>query len=315
MAHIMAVQCSGRRKGYTATLMETAAERLRETENIEVEVFHLHDYKVGPCTSCFKCIRKVGSGCVLNDDWGKKGYGVLYRAFKRTNGLLMVDPVHTWGISAAAHTFMERIYPTFWEGVPYGLPFASVSCASNQGFQYRATKDFCRMACGMGFRYIGGIPVHAVHFNESRGDIRVLAVKLAEAALLDERGGRKKLTDQEIFSMYNGAIWDLVDGYLQNLTGNSFSYEDSIPVKAIRDRLISNPEALLHIEKVCVHLKTALDHYNGGSREEAVRELALAAKYWTNGTYLQCCQNLTVNAKIPDTYRPLDETLSTPKTG
>ena len=307
MAHIMAVQCSGRRKGYTATLMETAVERLRETENIEVEVFHLHDYKVGPCTSCFSCIRKIGSGCVLNDDWGKKGDGVLYRAFKRTNGLLMVDPVHTWGISAAAHTFMERIYPALWEGVPYGLPFASVSCASNQGFQYRATQDFCRMACGMGFRYIGGIPVHVVHYTKSRGDVSVLAAKLAEAALLDERGGRKKLTDQEIFSMYNGAIWDLVDGYLQNLTGNSFTYEDSIPAQAIRDGLISNPEALPLIEKVCSHLRAALDYYNSDNREDAARELALAAKFWTHGTYFQCCQNLTVDAKIPDTYRPLDE--------
>ena len=101
MAHLMVVQGSGRRKGFTATLMKRVVERLEKIDDLEVEIFHLHDYRYGPCTSCFYCIRNVGSGCNLDDDWGKKGDGVLYKAFMRTNGLLMVDPVHGWGVSAA----------------------------------------------------------------------------------------------------------------------------------------------------------------------------------------------------------------------
>ena len=307
MARLMVVQCSGRRKGYTATLMNAAVDSLKDVDDIVVEVFHLHDYTIGPCTSCFSCIRKVGSGCILKDDWGRKGEGVLYQAFKRTNGLLMVDPVHGWGISVAAHAFMERIYPTFWEGVPYGLPFASVSCASNQGFQYRATQDFCKAAAGMGCRYIGGLPVHVVNYTKALEDVRTLARNLAEAAIEDERDGRTKPTDESIFLNFNGAIFDLVEEYLRNLTNSTFSYEESIPVMAVKEGLITNPEALPLIEKVCEHLKKSLEYYHGGNREDAARELALTAKFWTNGTYLQCCQNLTVDAKIPETYRPLDD--------
>jgi len=307
MANLMVVQCSGRKKGYTANLMTAAVESIRGMDNLEVEIFHLHDYKVGPCTSCFSCIRNVGSGCILNDDWGKKGKGVLYRAFKRANGLLMADPVHSWGISAAAHAFMERIYPTFWEGTPYGLPFASISCASNQGFQYRATQDFCKLSSGYGFRYIGGLPVHVVYYNEAREKARDLAVKLAEAAIEDETNGRRKLTDEEIFRMYSATIWDLVHGYLENLTNYTFSYDDSIPVQALKKGLVTNPEALPLIEKVSDHLKAALEQYHADNREAAAQEIAQAAKYWTNGTYKQCCEGLTVDADIPETYRPLDE--------
>ena len=152
MAHLMVVQCSGRKNGYTANLMKAAVKRIEDMENLEVEIFHLHDYTFGPCTSCFSCIRNVGSGCVLDDDWGRKRGGVLFKAAIRTNGVLMVDPVHGWGMSAAAKLFLERFYPTFWEGIPYGMPFASISCASNQGFQYRASEDYCKFAAAHGLR-------------------------------------------------------------------------------------------------------------------------------------------------------------------
>jgi len=308
MARIMVVQCSGRRNGYTANLMKAAVGRIRVIVGVDADVHHLHDYTVGPCTSCFSCIRNVGGGCVLDDDWGRKGEGPLYRAFKRANALLMVDPVHSWGISAAAHAFMERIYPTFWEGTPYGLPFASISCASNQGFQHRATQDYCKFASGYGFRYVGGLPVHAVHYNESLEEAKALAGQLAAAALEDEGRGRKKLSDREIFTLFSGTAWDLVEEYLRNVTMNTFSYEDSLPVKAERENLVTDSEAVPLFEQVRKHLLRALDAFHAGDSENAAVETAMTAKYWTNATFHQCCKNLTVDTDMPKTYRPLDET-------
>jgi len=308
MANLMVVQCSGRRKGYTATLMETVTGHLEQKyDGLDIDVYHLHDYRFGPCTSCFACIMKVGGGCVLDDDWGRKGEGVLYQAFKRANGLLVVDPVHSWGVTAMGRTFFERIYPTFWEGVPYGLPFASISCASNQGFQFRATEEYCKLSASHAFRYIGGLPVHAAYYEEAKEDAKRLGEKLAEAAIADARNGRKKLTDKEVFHMYNGTPWDIVHGYLQNLTNNTFRYEDSIPVHALEKELVDRPEARELIEQVCVHLKRALDSYHANDRGAAADELALAAKFWTHGTFKQYCENITVKIDIPKTYRPLDE--------
>ncbi len=306
MAYLMVTQASGRRKGHTASLMQAVLDSLQDVDGLETEVFHLHDYTFKPCTSCFSCIKNVGTGCVLDDDWGRKGEGRLFQAFKRANGLLMVDPVHGWGMSAMSHLFVERIYPTFWEGIPYGMPFASITCASNQGFQGSAITEFCKKAAGTGFRWIGGLPVHLAYMEDARPKAVELGLKLAEATLEDENNGRTKLTDEEIFSMYMGTPWDIVDGYIDNITGGTFSYDDSIPVKSLAKGTFTNPDAHELIEKVCEHLKSALDHYHSGNKKAASPEMALVAKFWTNGTYIQYGQDI-VKVSIPKAYRPLDE--------
>ena len=65
------------------------------------------------------------------------------------------------------------------------MPFASISCASNQGFQYRAMEDFCKISAAKSFRYVGGLPVHVAYFDEAKRAARSLGRKLAEAALVE----------------------------------------------------------------------------------------------------------------------------------
>ena len=142
--------------------------------------------------------------------------------------------------------------------------------------------------------------------EEERPRAVELGLRLAEAALEDECNGRTKLTDEEIFSMYMGTPWDIVEGYLDNITDGTFTYEDSIPVKALERGVFTKPESRELIEKVCEHLRTALEFYNAGNVKAASPEMALVAKFWTNGTYLQYGQDI-VKVSIPKAYRPLDE--------
>ncbi|MCE5250979.1 flavodoxin family protein [bacterium] len=307
MAYIMVTQASGRKNGFTASLMKTVVETLAKVEHIDVEAFHLHDYTFKPCTSCFSCIRNTGSGCVLDDDWGRRGEGVLYRAFKRANALFVIDPVHGWGMSAMTRVFLERVYPTVWEGFSHGTPFASIACASNQGFQKKAVEEHCKKAAGYSFRYIGGLPVHTAYIDKARPKAVELALRLAEAALDDERKGRRKLTDEEVFSMYMGTPWDIVDGYLENMTDGSFEYETSVPACALGDGSFTNPEAHELLVRACEHLKTALERYHAGDRTAASRELVRVAKFWTNATFKQFLEKDVVRTGIPKAYRPLDE--------
>ena len=80
MACLMVIQGSGRKKGFTASLMENVVQSLAGVKGLDVEVYHLHDYAYGPCKSCFHCIRNVGSGCILDDDWGRNRNGGLFQA-------------------------------------------------------------------------------------------------------------------------------------------------------------------------------------------------------------------------------------------
>lgn len=129
MATVTIALCSGRNHGYTAGLWRRAIEGAAAVKDAAVDAIRLHNYQFGPCTSCFHCIRHRGSGCVLEDDFGRKGEGKLCRKVAGTDAVMLVDAVHNWGPSAIAHLFIERLYPLLWTGSRRGLPFASISCA------------------------------------------------------------------------------------------------------------------------------------------------------------------------------------------
>jgi len=306
MAYVFVAQASARKRGFTATLMSTVVEELGKVDGIEVGVHHLHDYSFGPCRSCFHCILKPGTGCVREDDWGRNGEGVLYKDMKRANALLIVDPVYLAGTSAMARLFMERIYPLIWEGVVGGLPFASISCAGNQGYQLKATEEFCKTAAAFIMRYIGGLPVHVAYFEEAVPQAIELGLRLAETALEDEKNGRRKLTDEENFSLYMDTPYDFVGGYIENLTNGTFEYELSVPVNLVEAGGFKNPEAQVLLEKTCDALKETLDLCSRELYDDVPKKLAETAKYWTNATFMEFGQKL-LNIDIPKNYRPLDE--------
>ncbi len=163
MAYVLALLASGRTKGFTASVLQAAINGAESVSDVEVELVHLHKYKFGPCTSCFNCIRDEKHNCTLPDAMG--GKGELMAKVKRANGWIIADPVHCWGTSAQCHLFIERCYPFIWSGDLEGMPFASISCASNQGMQRLANANLCKWAFTFGLRYIGGLPVHTAYIE------------------------------------------------------------------------------------------------------------------------------------------------------
>ncbi|MCC7261372.1 MAG: flavodoxin family protein [Candidatus Latescibacteria bacterium] len=120
MAYVLALLASGRKKGFTATLLQAAAAGAASVEGVEVEVVHLHQYRFGPCKSCFNCIRDPEHQCGQHDAMG--GAGELMAKVRRAKGWILADPVHFWGPSAQAHLFIERCYPFLWSGALQGMP-------------------------------------------------------------------------------------------------------------------------------------------------------------------------------------------------
>jgi len=307
LAYIICALASARKNGFTASIMKAVTAKLENTQNVEVGVLYLHDYDFGPCRSCFSCIRNPGGGCVRDDDWGRKGEGILYKAMKRANGLMIFDPVYFAGTSAMGRLFLERIYPLMWEGVSQGLPFASVSCAGNQGFQLVATEEYCKFAAAAGLRYVGGIPAHIAYLEEATTQAIEMSLRLAEAALEDERSGRKPLTDEELFRNYMDTPFDFVDCYLENLTAGTFDPELSIPVMLASRKGLENPEAQDLLLKCCDSLKETLDLYTAGERDTVPPMLSKTAKLWTNAMLMEYGGRL-LDGDVPDInhYRPLD---------
>ncbi|NPV07491.1 MAG: flavodoxin family protein [Anaerolineae bacterium] len=305
MAVLLALLGSGRAAGYTAGLLDAAVEGAAEVSGVAVERAHLRRYRFGPCTSCFSCIRAPGSGCVLDDDMGRRGEGELYRKVLGAHALLLVDAVHLWGPTAYAHLFFERLYPTLWTGELNGMPFASISCAGNQGMQLLAREEICKWARGKGMRYVGGLAEHAVDYQAALDRARELGSKLARAALEDERGRRPFGDEVERFLAYAGEPFDLARAYLENLTGGTMDASQSLPLLGLRNGAFPDGSAAASdAHKAQGHLEAALDAYKSGDQATCLRRLAAASSAWTSATWHALLEERVVGAVQPSAYKP-----------
>lgn len=305
MATVLALLASARRNGYTASLLDEAVNAARQVEGVSLDVRNLHDYHFGPCTSCFACIRSDEHLCALKDDMGADGE--LWQAVTRAHGLILADPVHGWGLSAGAHLFFERLYPALFSGILSGMPFGSISCASNQGMQHLARNEICKWAFCKGFRYQGGLAVHLVHMDESMREAAALGRRVAEAALEDERDGRQPYSDEERFLAYANSHWVAYEPYIANLTRGTGRWEESILHQGLEAGVFARPDAREPAQQALEVLKQCLAARDEGKREESYKLLVRASALWTRATWKQFLEEEVIGAGQPDAYRPVND--------
>ncbi len=301
MALLLGVSGSPRPKGNSAALLREAFRGAAEVEGVEAEQVRLYDYEFGPCTACGKCVRGEEHVCILPDDMGLDGEGELFKKLRGANAMLVANPTYCWGVAAKVHLFMERIYPFVWSGELMGMPFASISVATNQGMQRQAESELCRWACAKGWRHIGSLPVHRVVWQEMLPKARELGRRLAEAALADEREGRKKLSEEECFLLYLDKPWDGLEQYLDNLTDGTGDWEHSLIKRALDARSYESERANEYLRVAGEELRKALERYGEGDREGASIHLAHCSSYWTRATWGGG------EGEPPPVYKPLPE--------
>ena len=302
MAHVLALLASGRRKGFTARVLQAAIEGAGRIGGVEVELVHLHDYTFGPCTSCFNCIRDEAHACTLPDAMG--GGGDLMAKVKQANGWILADPVHCWGTSAKCHLFIERCYPFIWSGDLEGMPFASISCASNQGMQRLANANLCKWAFTKGLRYVGGLPVHTVYLERACREAEELGARLGEASVTDSQG-RRKYPDEQRYVDYLDKPWAVLEPYLDNLTNGTMEYESSLIAEGLET--FKRKEAIDLLRRSRGHLESALERREGDEVEDACRELARASALWTHATWKEFLEEDVVKTGVPEAYRPIQD--------
>jgi len=302
MAYILALLASGRSKGFTASVLQAAVKGAQTIEGVDVEWVHLHKFKFGPCISCFQCIRNDPHECVLKDAMG--GNGKLMEKIRHANGWILADPVHWWGPSAQCHLFIERCYPFLWSGELEGMPFVSISCASNQGMQRLANAELCKWAFCNGFRYIEGLPVHTVYFERALLEAEDLGRKLAEAARKDAEG-REKFPDRERYVDYLDKPWSVLEPYLDNMSNGTMSYESSLIADGFAN--FKRQEAIEQLKKSREHFESALELYKSGQVKTACTQLARASAFWTHATWKEFLEADVIKTNVPGAYRPVDD--------
>ena len=307
MAYVLAANASPRLHGFTAGLLAEAAAGAASVSGVEVETVHLTNFDFGPCKSCFHCIRGEAHMCSQNDDMGREGKGRLFSRTLRANGLILADPVYGWGPSARAHAFWERLYPFTWSGGLAGLPFASISCASNQGMHRLATEEICKWAFTKGLRYCGGLPVHTAYYDTALQQARELGESVARTALADEKQGRQKMVEEDLYLEYLGHPWSPLGPYLDNLTNGTFKLESSVIVRALAEGTFHRLSAVQALKAAAGELGKAIEEYDAGQKEEATKHLVRASAYWTRATWEEFVEPKVVKAAQPAAYRPIQD--------
>jgi len=303
MAKVLALLMSGRARGFTASLLERAAEGARSVDGVEVEWVHVQRHKFGPCTSCFNCIRDSDEhACTLRDAMGKDG--ALMAKVEEANGIIIGDPVHTWGPTATCHLFVERCYPHLWTGKLVGMPFASISCASNQGMQRLARENLCKWSFTMGFRYMGGLPVHTTQLARARGEAEDLGRQVGQAAL-EDAVERRPFADQEKFVAYLDQPWSALEPYLENLSNGTMSWDGSLLAEGVES--FESDEARDLLTEARGHFEAALRLRGAGQREESCAELVRASALWTHATWKEFLEEDVIRSAKPEAYRPIPE--------
>ena len=302
MATVLALLASGRSGGFTASVLDAAVKGAEGVAGVQVQRLRLHRYRFGPCTSCFNCIRDEAHECTLRDAMGAEG--ALMAEVRGANGWIIADPVHFWGTSAQCHLFVERCYPFVWSGKLEGMPFASISCASNQGMHRLADQGLCKWAFTLGLRYVGGLPVHAAYIEQARGDAEALGRSLGQAAVVDAQG-RRQYPDQERYVDYLDAPWSPLEPYLDNLSNGMMAYERSLIAQGLRT--FRRQEAIDLLRQARSQFEDALALYETGRHREACHQLVRASALWTHATWKEFLEEDVIHADVPAAYRPLEE--------
>ncbi len=302
MAYILAVLATNRRGGFTASTLKAACAGAEEIEGVETEIVCLARFDFKPCLSSFWCARNQGQGCILPDDMGHKGDGSLFARVRRANGLLLATPVHTWGPSSLAHMFWERLYPFLYSDGLNGLPFGSMACATNQGFQRQAVEEMAKWAFCRGVRYLGDVAAHVIDREAVMEQARLLGRRVGEAAMRDQNEGRQKFTDEEKFAFYRDKPYRVLDPYLDNVTEGTFSIPGSLPERGGRE--FTQDEARELAQKAAAEFAQALE-LRGSDEEAAHQALMRASAFWTRATWRQYVEAFISKRDDVEPYRQL----------
>jgi len=181
------------------------------------------------------------------------------------------------------------------------MPFASMSCASNQGMQRLANANLCKWAFTYGMRYIGGLPVHTAYIERARREAEVLGRDLGVAAKEDAQD-RKAFPDRERYLNYLSKPWSVLEPYLDNLSNGTMEYESSLIAEGLAN--FKRREAIALLEQARGLFARALKLYKEDKDEAACDQLVRVSALWTHATWKEFLEEDVIKTSAPVAYRP-----------
>jgi multimeric flavodoxin WrbA len=157
---ILAISCSPRQAGGTATLLREVLKGAKE-DGAGVEFYSVAGKDIKPCDGCHACV-KTGK-CHIKDDMQE-----LYDKMVAADGIIFGTPVYFYGMAAQAKTILDRTDVFAQTGALANKVGGIVAVAGSLGLS-TAIKDFCfyfvtrRMLIA---NYLGAYGLNAYDFKQ-----------------------------------------------------------------------------------------------------------------------------------------------------
>jgi multimeric flavodoxin WrbA len=231
---------------------------------------------------------------------GKKGEGELFKKVANTNGLFIAQPVYYGRPPSSVSLFFERFYPFMWSRELYGLPFASLSQAGNNGGMRSANMAMARWAYTFNLKYVGGLPVHLIYLEDAKKKAYKLGRVLAEAAIVDAEERTEILRIDRLLGAH-GNPWSNIKPAIDNLTNGTFTYEDSLIDYALTHGIMTKEGTNNLMKKAGEELKLILHYYEIRNNRKVAEHLVKLRSYFSQATaneFLEEELNRNVNTRI-----------------
>jgi multimeric flavodoxin WrbA len=181
---IIIVSSSPRKNGNSEILAEQAAAGAR-ARGAKVEIIHLRELTLAPCTACDACQDATESDCIISDDLTS-----LLPKIRQADAIIISGPVYWFTFAAQTKLFIDRAFYALngpeghaLKGKPLGLlmvygdtdPYKSGAVNAFRSFQ-----DICRYMDAPVAGFVYGSAIDA-------GDIQKEPAVLKQAYQLGEK--------------------------------------------------------------------------------------------------------------------------------
>ena len=109
------------RKKHTYDAVVQFLSNLQGIGDIEYEIVHLSDYRLGICRGCKVCFAKGEEHCPLKDD-----RDVLIEKMMASDGVVFASPNYSFQVSAMMKIFLDRLGFVFHRPRFFGKTFTSI---------------------------------------------------------------------------------------------------------------------------------------------------------------------------------------------
>jgi multimeric flavodoxin WrbA len=184
------------RKKHTYNAVRQFLISLQSQGDVEYEIFHLSDYRLGTCRGCCSCFFKGEEFCPLKDD-----RDALMGKMTTSDGVVFASPNYSFQVSAIMKKFLDRLGFVFHRPRFFGKVFTNIVTQGIFGGE-KIVEYLDLVGGGLGFNVVKGSCVTVLDPMTAKGQQKVDSILAAHSRRFHEGLSRPTYPVPSLFKLW-----------------------------------------------------------------------------------------------------------------